>query len=291
MTKTIQYLTALCICIPLLANQCSIGDTDSPILIPIHDWSSQNVSAHVIGEILKHQGYTVSFKRSDVPTMFEKIRNGDFTFENESWAYLYLNEINQAMSQGGIVSAGQHQAKAEEGWWVSSEAILHCPDLPKWKALNSCHALFAQPTTGSDKGVYHSASKTWRTTSNDNIKRYNLYFVEQPLKSAAEQAEFITTAKQNKKPIAIYNWQPSWVDQHRGQFVRFPNSKKTPIYKFAWHKMSEKWPCAFRTINMISFSQHDFEKMAKLVDIEQLTPRDAAVKWMAENESTWKKWL
>ena len=32
-------------------------------------------------------------------------------------------------------------------------------------------------------------------------------------------------------------------------------------------------------------------QMAKLVDIDELEPEEAAEKWLAENESVWKSWV
>ncbi|MDB2514511.1 glycine/betaine ABC transporter substrate-binding protein, partial [Alphaproteobacteria bacterium] len=32
-------------------------------------------------------------------------------------------------------------------------------------------------------------------------------------------------------------------------------------------------------------------QMAKLVDIDELEPEEAAEQWLAENESVWKSWV
>jgi glycine betaine/proline transport system substrate-binding protein len=40
----------------------------------------------------------------------------------------------------------------------------------------------------------------------------------------------------------------------------------------------------------MSFSTADIGNMAALVDIDGMEHADAAAKWLADNESTWKRW-
>ena len=54
--------------------------------------------------------------------------------------------------------------------------------------------------------------------------------------------------------------------------------------------MKEKWPAAYKTLTMISFTNPQIAEMAKLVDVDEMEPEDAAAAWLEENESVWKSW-
>jgi glycine betaine/proline transport system substrate-binding protein len=44
-------------------------------------------------------------------------------------------------------------------------------------------------------------------------------------------------------------------------------------------------------LSKISFTNPQIAEMAKLVDIDELEPEEAAEEWLAANESTWKSWI
>lgn len=52
------------------------ADSTKPIVIPIHNWSSQVVMAHVIGGIFESMGNNVEYVPADSQAVYESIRNG-----------------------------------------------------------------------------------------------------------------------------------------------------------------------------------------------------------------------
>ena len=48
---------------------------------------------------------------------------------------------------------------------------------------------------------------------------------------------------------------------------------------------------AFATLKKIEFTNAQIAEMAKLVDIDELEPEEAAEAWMEENEDVWKPWI
>ncbi len=61
------------------------ADSSEPIKIPIKNWSSQIVMAHVIGGMFESMGSTVEYVPVDNQASFEAARAGDITILHEVW--------------------------------------------------------------------------------------------------------------------------------------------------------------------------------------------------------------
>jgi glycine betaine/proline transport system substrate-binding protein len=55
--------------------------------------------------------------------------------------------------------------------------------------------------------------------------------------------------------------------------------------------MQEKWPAAYDVLTKISFTNAQIAEMAKLVDIDEMEPEEAAAVWLEENEDVWGAWV
>ena len=53
------------------------------------------------------------------------------------------------------------------------------------------------------------------------------------------------------------------------------------LKKAAWDGMPDKWPAAYKTLTMISFTNPQIAEMAKLVDVDELEPEDARQRLMS----------
>ena len=63
------------------------------------------------------------------------------------------------------------------------------------------------------------------------------------------------------------------------------------LKKGAWEGMADKWPAAYATLEKISFTNPQIAEMARLVDVEELEPEEAAAEWLEANEDVWKSWM
>ena len=61
----------------------SAKDSSHPIVIPIHNWSSQIVMSNAVGQILEAMGNAVEFETTDRQAEYESVRIGDVAFELE----------------------------------------------------------------------------------------------------------------------------------------------------------------------------------------------------------------
>jgi glycine betaine/proline transport system substrate-binding protein len=288
-------------------------DSSDPIIIPIHNWSSQIVMSNVVGQIFESMGNHVEFVTTDSQAVYESIRLGDVTLEMEVWEGAFGASYRAAKAKGGMVEAGAHNAVTREDWWYPMWTKDACPGLPSWEALNDCADLFKTAETG-DKGRYLDGPVDWLKHGKERVDALGMNFTVINAGSAAALWAEIGAAEADKKPIVVFNWTPNFAEAvWPGEFVEFPawvdGCDKDPavgpnpdalydcgnpatgyLRKVAHHEMTAKWPAAYNTLTKISFNNAQIAEMAKLVDIDELEPDEAATAWLEANEAVWKVW-
>ncbi|MEP2030376.1 MAG: ABC transporter substrate-binding protein [Paracoccaceae bacterium] len=288
-------------------------DSSDPIVIPIHNWSSQIVMSHVVGQILEGMGNNVEFVTTDSQAVYESVRTGDVTLELEVWEGAFGASFDAAVEKGGIHAAGAHNAVTREDWWYPAWTKEACPGLPSWEALNECAAIFATPETG-DKGRFLGGPVDWLKHDQERVDALGMNFVVVNAGSAAALWAEIGAAEKDKKPVVVFNWTPNFAEAvWPGEFVEFPEwvegcnedpsvgpnpdatydcgNPATGYLKIAaWDGMKEKWPTAYQTLSEISFTNPQIAEMAKLVDVDDMEPEDAAAEWLEANPDVWQGW-
>jgi glycine betaine/proline transport system substrate-binding protein len=289
-------------------------DSSDPIVIPIHNWSSQIVMSNVVGQILEGQGANVEYVTTDSQAVYESVRTGDVTMELEVWEGAFGASFRAAMEKGGIVDVGDHDAVTREDWWYPMWTKDACPGLPDWEALNACAALFTTPETG-DKGRYLDGPVDWLKHGQERVAALDMNFTVVNAGSAAALWAAIGAAEADKTPIVVFNWTPNFAEAvWPGEFVEFPawedGCDKDPavgpnpdalydcgnpatgyLKKAAWDGMEAKWPAAYATLEAISFTNPQIAEMAKLVDIDEMEPEEAAEVWLEANPDVWGAWV
>ena len=285
------------------------ADSKEPIVIPTHNWTSQITMAYVIGGIFESIGDNVSYVPADSQAVYESIRNGDVTISHEIWQSTFGKSFNNALDKGGLIDVGNHASLTQEEWWYPAYVEKLCPGLPSWEALNDCSALFATAGSGG-KGRYLDGPLDWHGQETlDRIEALDMNFTAKFAGSSGALWAELKSAEKDNRAVVIFNWSPNFTDAGTGgSFVEFPayteGCKKADggdgkcgsapagwLKKAAYYQMPKKWPTAYKVFNNISFTKSDIGNMAALVDIDGLTHKEAATKWLAENELTWKKWL
>lgn len=310
--KLKHILTAAAVA--LGATAAHAADSDDPVVIPIHNWSSQIVMSNVVGQMMTDAGLNVEFVTTDSQAVYESIRLGDVTLELEVWEGAFGASFRAALEKGGIVDAGDHDAVTREDWWYPMWTKDACPGLPDWKALNDCAALFQTAESG-DKGMYLDGPVDWLKHGKERVEALGMNFVVVNAGSAAALWAHIGSAEADKKPIVVFNWTPNFAEAvWPGEFVEFPeweagcdtdpavgpnpdalfdcgNPANGYLKKAAWDGMADKWPTAYCMLEKISFNNAQIAEMAKLVDTDELEPEDAAVEWLEANGDVVQPWV
>lgn len=306
--------TALTLTLATLPVMAMAEDSAEPIVIPIHNWSSQIVMSNAVGQIFEETGLAVEYVTTDAQAVYESIRLGDVTLEVEVWEGAFGASFEAALEKGGIVDAGDHNAVTREDWWYPSWTKEACPGLPDWEALNDCAEVFATPGTG-DKGRFLGGPVDWLKHDQERVDALGLDFAVVNAGSAAALWAEIGAAEEDKTPIVLFNWTPNFAEAvWPGEFVEFPphddgcatdpsvgpnpdavydcgNPADGYMKKAAWDGMEEKWPTAYTILEKISFTNAQIAEMAKLVDIDGYEPEEAAAIWLEDNEEVWASWV
>ena len=289
-------------------------DSADPIIIPIHNWSSQIVMSYVVGQMFESMGNNVEYISTDSQAVYASVRLGDVTLELEVWEGAFGNSFREALEKGGLHDAGDHNAVTREEWWYPSWTKDQCPGLPDWEALNECASLFATPETG-EKGRFLGGPVDWLKHDVERAEAMNLDFIVVNAGSAAALWAEVASAEKSQKPVIIFNWTPNFVEAvWPGEFVEFPkwvdgcdvdpslsinpdstydcgNPSDGYLKKAAWDGMPDKWPNAYKVLTNISFTNAQISEMAKLVDVDEMDSEDAAAAWLEANEDVWKPWV
>jgi len=290
------------------------ADSTDPIIIPIHNWNSQIVMSNVVGQMLETMGANVEYVSTDSQAVYEAVRNGDVTMELEVWEGAFGASFDAAMEKGGIVDAGDHNAVTREDWWYPDYVAELCPGLPDWEALNACSAKFATPETG-DSGRFLGGPVDWLKHDQERVDALGMDFKVVNAGSASALWAELAAAKKRGEPIVLFNWTPNFIEAvYPGAFIEFPeyqpgcnedpslgpnpdatydcaNPPNGYLKKAAWDGMEEKWPAAFAALTQISFTNPQIAEMAKLVDVDEYEPEEAASVWLEANEDVWKSWV
>lgn len=296
------------------ATVSNAADSSDPIIIPIHNWSSQIVMSHVVGQIFESMGNNVEFVTTDSQAVYESVRLGDVHLEMEVWEGAFGASFRAALEKGGLHDAGDHNAVTREDWWYPMWTKEACPGLPDWQALNDCAAMFATPETG-DKGRFLGGPVDWLKHDHERVESLGMNFQVVNAGSAAALWAEVAAAEKTKKPVVIFNWTPNFAEAvWPGEFVEFPawvegcdkdpavgpnpdavydcgNPANGYMKKAAWDGMKDKWPAAYDVLTKISFTNPQIAEMAKLVDIDELEPEEAAAEWLEQNQDVWGPWV
>lgn len=291
----------------------SLGAVGDPIVIPTHNWSSQIVMSHVVGQLFEKMGYAVEYTSTDSQAIYESLRIGDAHIELEVWEGSFATSFNAALDKGGILDAGTHSAVTREEWWYPTFTAEHCPGLPDWEALAACSDKFARADSGG-KGVYIDGPVEWLHDTK-RVESLGMNFITKNVGGSAALWAELESAAKTGKPIVLFNWSPNFTDAlYGGTFIEFPafhekcktdaswginpnmtNDCGSPaggyLKKAAWHGMPSKWPAAYKALTRIDFTTNHVGTMAMFVDVDEMEHADAAARWIKENESAWSPWL
>lgn len=287
-------------------------ESSDPIKVVQNNWTSQLVLSYVTGKLLEKMGYNVEYVPSDTQLQFTAIANNDMDFQVEVWEGSMAESFDKAKEQG-LVDLGAHDAVTREDWWFPSYVKEVCPGLPDWKALDACADEFATAET-KPAGRFVGPPADWGKHYSERIQALGMNFQEVPVGQAATLWAELQAAYDREEPVVLFNWTPNFIEaKFEGEFVDFPDydpacltdpkwgSNPDAVYdcgapkagylkKAGSPELEETWPAAAAMLKELNFNNAQIAAAAAMVDVDGLSPEDAADKWIAENEATWGPW-
>ena len=128
----------------------SVPESPDPIKIAMFDWTSVNINATILAQVLKAQGYNVELVTSDYLSSLQTgLQTGDLTVGMEFWDTTAGEAMAAADASGKTEKLGALGPKAKEEWWYPLYMKEKCPGLPNWEALKdpACAEAFSTPET------------------------------------------------------------------------------------------------------------------------------------------------
>jgi len=306
-------LAALALSVAWTAAPARAEESSDPIKIIVNNWTSQVVLANAIGRVLEKNGYKVEYVPSDTQLQYTALASGDMDFQVEVWEGSQAESFEKALAAGAL-DLGAHEAVTREDWWYPKYVRDVCPGLPDWKALDACAEKFATAETGT-KGRFVGPPADWGKHYSERIQALKMNFEEVPVGQAATLWAELQAAYDRKEPVVLFNWTPNFIEaKFEGEFVEFPTYEAACLSDPAWgsnpdavydcgapaagylkkagsKQLGEKWPKATEILRKVNFTNPQIAAAAAMVDVDGMTPEEAADKWVADNEAIWKTWL
>ena len=266
------------------------------------DWSSQRVLTHVLADILESKNVKTEIIAIPSTPQWMYLSTGKADIQVEVWEGSMGPQYQSLLDKALIEEGGTHKAKTREEWWYPDYVEALCPGLPDWKALEQCHAIFAEP--GEQFGTFYTGP--WEKPDNARIRALQLNFKVVVLPDGDSINQKIHQYVSQKKPLLIFNWTPNWVEStYPGSFVEFPpysaECEKDPKWgmndKYPWDcgnptggwlkiavstGLKERSHCAYKAVQKFQLTNSDVALAAALVDINKLDVPSAAKEWMVQ---------
>lgn len=288
----------------------TIAKAADTIRIPVLNWSSQIVMANIIKQSFEGMGHTVELVPAESASRYESIRIGDLHIAHETWEGAMGKSFYNAMSKGGLIYAGSHDALTygEMGIpsWVIEEGL--CPGLPDWTALQNPDCAKNFTTADSDgKGRWLEGPYEWHNEVMPNrlkaLGLEDLWMIKFADSAESLWAE-LKTAKKEGRGTIIFNWSPNFTDTEGFTFIKFPPYTSgcrivdggtmettkcgSPIgflKKAAHIKFPITHPDAYMFFTKMSFNSEQIIEMADYVDLQGMDHSKAASAFIANNRA------
>lgn len=293
----------------------SVPESPDPIKIAMFDWTSVNINATILSQILIGQGYNVELVTSDYLSSLQTgLQTGDLTVGMEFWDTTAGEAMAAADASGKTEKLGALGPKAKEEWWYPLYMKEKCPGLPNWEALKdpACAEAFSTPET-APKGRYVGGPVTWEGFDDERVEALGLPF--EVIHAGTDAAMFaeLESAYQRKAPVMLWVYSPHWAPaKYEGEWVEFPEYSKEcyedpavgvnpdmaydcgkphgEIWKYGWAGMKDKWPVAYKIAKNYSISADELNALSGQVDLDGKTIEDVAAAWIEANKDKIAGW-
>lgn len=295
------------------AMAASVPESPDPIVIGKLDWTGQEITAEVAGEILRRMGYTVQFVQTTQVPLFQAVADGQIHAYLENWNQTSKKYYDEYTADGRIEGLGETGLVGQEGWYYPDYVAEKCPGLPEWTALKACAEIFATPDTAPQGRILDYPAE-WTPDSDAWAKAWGLDLVAVPSGGEGATAAEVKSAVARQEPLLLMWWEPTWlasiynlkrvVLDEAGEGCKLAETAGIPtkkafdchsegidIVKFGWPGLKDKWPAAHKFLKTYQITNEQQGPLAMAVETEGRKASEVAKQWVDENEAVWKPWV
>lgn len=266
----------------LLLAACSSdeeGTDNQAVNLAYVEWETEVASTHVVGQVLEDLGYDVTLTPLDNGIMWEALANGEVDGMVSAWLpQTHAPQVEKY--KGRIDDLGENLVGGKIGLVVPSymdvDSIEDLTDEAN-KTITSIEP--GANITGTTERAYeiYPNLEGWKVLSSSSVA----------MTGALQQAI------KNEEEIIVTGWSPHWkfnkfdlkyLDDPKGMY-----GTEEYIGTFARNGFKEDNPGAYSVLKNFYWTPEDIESV--MYDImEGMSPKDAAKKWVKENEDKVAEW-
>jgi glycine betaine/proline transport system substrate-binding protein len=193
---------------------------------------------------------------------------------------------------------------------VPTYVVAEHPELATWEGFTdpANAARFRTASTG-ERGQFLAGDRTWVQYDADIVANLGLDFTVVFAGSEAALLAQVDAAYAGRQPILFYFWMPHAAHRRYDLTeVRLPPHSAAcyaradfggvdcdypadVLFKIVWRGLPEYAPEAHDFITRFHWSTEQQTELLAAVDLEGMTPDDAARRWVATHEDVWREWL
>jgi glycine betaine/proline transport system substrate-binding protein len=287
------------------AATCTGKGDKGTVNLMINQWVGAQANVAVVECLLTQLGYSVKTNTLAEEVAWQGFDTGEVDVILENWGHADL-EKTYITEKKVAQDSGPNGVTGIIGWYVPEWMVEKYPDILDWNNLNKYADMFKTSESGG-KGQFLASDPTFVT--NDEALVTNLKLDYKVVYSGSE-ANTITAYQQatkNKTPLIGYFYDPQWLfNTVKLKKVNLPayttgcdaepkavNCDYPPytLNKVVATKFVEKGGDAWTVVKNFKWTNADQNLVADDIANHNMSATDAAKKWLAAHESTWKAWV
>lgn len=274
--------------------------------LAVNPWVGYQANAAVIAYVAETElGCTVNQKNLKEELSWQGFASGEVDAIVENWGHEDLKK-KYIDEQKIAVEAGSTGVKGVIGWYIPKWMADEHPDITDWKNLNKYADLFR---TSESAGLGQVLDGDPAFVTNDEALVRNLDLNYKVVYSGSENAliEAFTKAQQQHTPVLGYFYEPHWL-HNDVDLVRVKLPEHTPgcdadpqkvacdypdydLDKIVSKEFAESGSPAYDLIKNFQWTNEDQNQVARWIAKDKMSPKDAAKKWVEQNQDTVNTWL
>jgi glycine betaine/proline transport system substrate-binding protein len=284
---------------------CTGAGDKGTVKLMINQWVGAQANVAVAQCLLQQMGYKVETQTLAEEVAWQGFDTGEVDVILENWGHPDLEKTyitDKKVAQDG----GPMGVTGIIGWYVPQWMVDEHPDITDWNNLNKYADLFKTSESG-DKGQFLGSDPTFVQYDEALIKNLNLNYKVVFSGSEAASITAFQQATANKTPLIGYFYDPQWLHAEI-KLVQVKLPPYTPgcdkdlkavacdyppyvLNKIIATKFVENGADAYTFIKNFKWSNADQNAVADSISNKNMTPEDAAKKWVTENPQTWQPWM
>jgi glycine betaine/proline transport system substrate-binding protein len=284
---------------------CKGSGDKGEVKMMINQWVGAAANVAVVQCLLEQMGYKVTTNTLAEEVAWQGFDTGEVDVILENWGHPDLEKTYIATKKVAQ-DAGPNGVTGIIGWYVPGWMVDQYPDITDWNNLNKYASMFKTSESG-DKGQFLGSDPTFVQYDEALITNLKLNYKDIFSGSEAASITAFQSATTNKTPLIGYFYDPQWllaeiklVQVHLPPYTPGCDAdlKKVacdyPSYtlnKVVATKFATSGGNAYTLVKNFKWTNADQNSVADSIAHKNMTPEDAAKKWIDANPATWQAWM